>query len=82
MRCEVASVSAKETLIQSQNQISYEFLHIASSTFSLNSSLFAPPCLIALQKNSRMKSDNDLISVSLSRQEGFKRESPFLFLVS
>ncbi len=31
-----------ETLIQSQNQISYGFLYIASSTFSLNSSLFAP----------------------------------------
>ena len=32
----------KETLIQSQNQISYGFLYIVSSTFSLNSSLFAP----------------------------------------
>ena len=31
----------KETLIQSQNQISYGFLYIVSSTFSLNSSLFA-----------------------------------------
>ena len=31
----------KETLIKSQNQISYGFLYIASSTFSLNSSLFA-----------------------------------------
>ena len=29
------------TLIQSQNQISYGFLYISSSTFSLNSSLFA-----------------------------------------
>ena len=28
----------KETLIQSQNQISYGFLYIVSSTFSLNSS--------------------------------------------
>ena len=32
----------KETLIQSQNQISYGFLYIASSTFFLNSPLFAP----------------------------------------
>ena len=31
----------KETLIKSQNQISYGFLYIVSSTFSLNSSLFA-----------------------------------------
>ena len=32
----------RETLIQSQNQISYGFLYIVSSTFSLNSSLFTP----------------------------------------
>ena len=30
-----------ETLIKSQSQISYGFLYIASSSFSLNSSLFA-----------------------------------------
>ena len=35
------SADARETLIKSQNQISYGFLYIASSTSSLNSSLFA-----------------------------------------
>ena len=33
--------SLRETLIKSQNQISYGFLSIASSTSFLNSSLFA-----------------------------------------
>ncbi len=32
---------SRETLIQSQSQISYGFLYIASSSSSLNSSLFA-----------------------------------------
>ncbi len=41
IRDEAATFISRETLIQSQNQISYGFLYIASSTLSLNSSLFA-----------------------------------------
>ena len=36
-----STANPRETLIKSQNQISYGFLYIASSTSSLNSSLFA-----------------------------------------
>ena len=41
IRGEAATFISRETLIQSQNQISYGFLYIALSTLSLNSSLFA-----------------------------------------
>ena len=59
------SWKTRKTLIKSQNQILYGFLYIVSSTFSLNSSLFAPSVSSLCIKNPRMKSDNDLISVSL-----------------
>lgn len=59
------SADARETLIKSQNQFSYGFLYIASSTSSLNSSLFASNVSSLCIKNPRMKSDNDLIDVSL-----------------
>ena len=41
LRSKERSRRNKETLIKLQNQISYGFLYIASSTSSLNSSLFA-----------------------------------------
>lgn len=53
-------------LIQSQSPIRYVFSGNALSCPSLNSSLFAP-LFLDLHRNTRTKSNNDLISDSLAK---------------
>ena len=56
----------RETLIQSQSQILQRFLYTASSSSSLNSSLFASDDFSPLYKNPRVKPDNDGIRVFIN----------------
>ncbi len=55
----------RETLIKSKNQKSYEFLSNTSSKKSSNRLTILGFLFLVLHKNSRMISDNDLISGSL-----------------
>ena len=61
---------ARETLIKSQNQKSYEFLYkSASRKFNKLAILEFP--FFALNKNSRIISDNELIGISLGKNREY-----------